>query len=140
MSDTRVHRPADLGRQKQAQAWLDDYEARAADVKAQLDAAGVAPKVADIAWWDGQVQVGCYSSSCLVFKGLGLEIAALADGDGDGEPDNEGQALGLEQLGGLSDVDLGPENVDNGSELHADDQQSARSTHMWLSSQVMMKF
>ena len=124
---------ADLGRQKQAQAWLDDYEARAADVKAQLDAAGVAPKVADIAVWDGQVQVGCYSISCLVFKDLGLEITALADGDGDGEPDNEGQALSLEQLGGLSDVDVIFTGVsEDGSGLITDDE-SLKSNALWLS-------
>jgi len=37
---------------------------------------------------------------------------------------------------GLSDVDLGPENVVNGSGLNADDQHSVEGEHMWLSSPV----
>lgn len=124
---------ADLGREKQARAWLDDYEARAADVKAQLDAAGLAPKVADVSFWDGQVQVGCYSISCLVFKDLGLQITALADGDGDGEPDNKGQALSLEQLGGLSDVDVIFTGVSEDGSGLITDEEALKANALWTS-------
>ncbi|MBK8461737.1 MAG: ABC transporter substrate-binding protein [Nigerium sp.] len=96
----------DLGREDKAQAWLDRYHARIAEVKKDLDAQGIAPTVADVSFWDGQVSVGCYSISCLVFADLGLEISPLADGDGDGMVDNQGRALSMEQLGQLSDIDV----------------------------------
>ncbi|WP_217184903.1 ABC transporter substrate-binding protein [Streptomyces sp. AC495_CC817] len=96
----------DLGREEQAQAWFDDYDARAAEIKEELAAKGDSPVVADISFWDGQVQIGCYSISCLVFADLGLEISPLADGDGDGTPDNTGRTLSMEQLGDLSGIDL----------------------------------
>jgi len=96
----------DLGRQKQAQAWLSDYQDRAEKVKSELDEKGIHPTVADISFWDGQISVGCYSISCLVFKDLGLEISEYADGDGDGKVDNTGQSLSMEQLGKLADVDV----------------------------------
>lgn len=96
----------DLGREEQAQAWLDDYHARVAETKKELEAQGISPVVADISFWDGEVSIGCYSISCLVFKDLGLEISPLADGDGDGEPDNTGRTLSMEQLGQLADIDV----------------------------------
>ncbi|MFT4136941.1 ABC transporter substrate-binding protein [Microbacterium sp.] len=122
---------ADLGREKQAQAWLDDYEQRAADVKAQLDAAGIHPTVADLSFWDGEVTVGCYSISCLVFADLGLPITALADGDGDGEPDNEGQKLSLEQLGGLSDVDVIFTGVSEDGSGLITDEEALQANALW---------
>lgn len=124
---------ADLGREKQAQAWLDDYEKRAADVKAQLEAEGVSPKVADISFWDGEVSVGCYSISCLVFKDLGLEITALADGDGDGEPDNEGRKLSMEQLGELSDVDVIFTGVSEDGSGLISDEEALKANALWTS-------
>ncbi|MBL3687219.1 ABC transporter substrate-binding protein [Leucobacter zeae] len=96
----------DLGREAQAEEWFDAYAARAAEVQEQLDAQDIHPVVADISFWEGEVSVGCYSISCLVFADLGLEITPLADGDGDGEPDNEGRKLSMEQLGQLADVDV----------------------------------
>nr|WP_243695439.1 ABC transporter substrate-binding protein [Agromyces protaetiae] len=104
--DKFVKLATDLGREDRAQAWLDDYAARAADVKAELDAQGISPVVADVSFWDGQISVGCYSISCLVFADLGLEISPLADGDGDGAPDGEGTTLSLEQIGELSGIDV----------------------------------
>ncbi|WP_054686729.1 ABC transporter substrate-binding protein [Microbacterium sp. No. 7] len=96
----------DLGREEQARAWFDAYEARAAEIKAELEENGIAPTVADVSFWDGQVNIGCYSISCLVFADLGLEISPLADGDGDGKVDSTGRALSMEQLGQLSDIDV----------------------------------
>lgn len=121
----------DLGRDEQAKAWLDDYEARATQIKEQLDAAGIAPVVADVSYWDGQVQVGCYSISCLVFKDLGLEISAAADGDGDGEPDSIGTALSMEQLGDLADVDVFFTGVsEDGSGLMTDEE-ALKANALW---------
>lgn len=123
----------DLGRQEQAQAWLDAYEKKAADIKAQLDAQGLAPVVADVSFWDGQVQVGCYSISCLVFKDLGLEISAAADGDGDGEADAKGKALSMEQLGELADADVFFTGVaEDGSGLITDEA-ALKANALWTS-------
>lgn len=96
----------DVGREKQAQAWSDDYQARVDALKKDLAAAGVAPKVAAVEFWDGELGVSCYSTICLVFADLGLEISELSDGDGDGKPDDTGQTLSMEQVGKLADVDV----------------------------------
>ncbi|HEY5882372.1 MAG TPA: ABC transporter substrate-binding protein [Nakamurella sp.] len=96
----------DLGRTEQYQAWVDAYRARIDEVRGKLDAAGIHPVVADVSYWDGQVNVGCYGVPCLVFDDLGLEISPVADSDGDGEGDSTGRALTLEQLGELSGVEV----------------------------------
>jgi iron complex transport system substrate-binding protein len=121
----------DLGREEQAQAWLDEYEAKVTDIKAELDEKGISPVVADISYWDGQVQIGCYSISCLVFKDLGLEISPLADGDGDGEPDNTGRTLSMEQLGDLADIDLILTGVSEDGSGLITDEEALKSNPLW---------
>lgn len=96
----------DLGREDRAKAWLDDYASRIDATKQKIQAKGQAPVVADISYYNGEVNIGCYSISCLIFADLGLEISPLADGDGDGKPDNQGRKLSMEQLGQLSDIDV----------------------------------
>ncbi|MFT4258251.1 ABC transporter substrate-binding protein [Microbacterium sp.] len=121
----------DLGREEQAQAWLDDYEARAADVKAELEEQGISPVVADISYWDGQVQTGCYSIACLVFADLGLEITPLADGDGDGKPDTTGQPLSAEQIGDLADIDVIFTGVSEDGSGLITDEEALKSNPLW---------
>ncbi|WP_240665935.1 ABC transporter substrate-binding protein [Agromyces sp. LHK192] len=123
----------DLGREEQAQAWLDDYQARAEEVKAELESQGIAPVVADVSFWDGQLSVGCYSISCLVFADLGLEISPLADGDGDGEPDNTGQTLSLEQIGELADVDVIFTGVSEDGSGFIGDDEALKTNALWTS-------
>ncbi len=96
----------DLGRTEQYQAWTDAYQARVDEIRGKLAAAGSKPVVADVSYWDGQVNVGCYGVPCLVFDDLGLEITPLADSDGDGRGDSTGRKFTLEQLGELSGVDV----------------------------------
>jgi len=122
---------ADLGREKQAQAWLDDYAARIAEVKEQLDAEGIAPVVADISFWEGQINVGCYSISCLVFADLGLEISPLADGDGDGEPDSDGTSLSMEQVGQLADIDVIFTGVSEDGSGLITDEEALQANPLW---------
>ncbi len=129
---------SDLGRAKQAEAWRDQYDARVAEVKAQLDENGVAPVVADVTFWGGQVQISCYSISCLVFKDLGLQISPLADGDGDGEPDSTGRALSPEQVGDLRDIDLIVTTVNqDGSDLITNNE-AVTSNPLWASLPFVM--
>lgn len=97
---------ADLGRTEQYQAWVDTYQARVDEVRGKLDAAGIHPVVADVAYWDGQINVGCYGLPCLVFNDLGLSITPVADSDGDGRGDTTGRKLTLEQVGELSGIDV----------------------------------
>ena len=87
-----------LGREEQYQAWTDDYEARVAEVRAELDARGVHPVLAPVDYWDGQVTVSCYGVPCLVMRDLGLEITPLATADG--------TTLSPEQLTQLADADV----------------------------------
>ncbi len=122
---------ADLGREKQAQAWLDDYAARIADVKEQLDAEGIAPVVADISFWEGQINVGCYSISCLVFADLGLEISPLADSDGDGKPDSDGTSLSMEQVGQLADIDVFFTGVSEDGSGLITDEEALQANPLW---------
>lgn len=89
---------AQLGREEQAQAWFDSYEARVAEVKAALEERDIAPVVGPVDYWDGQVSASCYGIPCLVFADLGLEITPLAT--------VEGTALSPEQLSQLSDIDV----------------------------------
>ncbi|WP_350350944.1 ABC transporter substrate-binding protein [Microbacterium sp. A8/3-1] len=122
---------ADLGREKQAQAWLDDYAARIAEVKEQLDAEGIAPVVADISFWEGQINVGCYSISCLVFADLGLEISPLADSDGDGKPDSDGTSLSMEQVGQLADIDVIFTGVSEDGSGLITDEEALQANPLW---------
>lgn len=93
------HRTAiDLGREDRYQAWVDEYDARVAEVKAELDERDIHPVIAPVDYWDGQVSVSCYGVPCLVFDDLGLEVTPLATA--------EGTALSPEQLSQLADTDV----------------------------------
>lgn len=120
-----------LGREDKAQAWLDSYQARAAEVKAELESKGVAPVVADVSYWEGEVNIGCYSISCLIFKDLGLEISPLADGDGDGKVDNIGRTLSAEQLGQLADIDVIFTGVSEDGSGLITEEQALTSNPLW---------
>lgn len=89
-----------LDREEQYQAWTDTYEARVAEIKAELDARDIHPVVGPVDYWDGQVNASCYGVPCLVFADLGLEITPLAEGSTDGT------SLSTEQLTQLSDIDV----------------------------------
>ncbi|MFJ4225166.1 ABC transporter substrate-binding protein [Microbacterium sp. NPDC089695] len=97
----------DLGREDEWQAWVDQYEARVADIRARLDAADIHPVVADMGYWDGQVTVSCYGVPCLVFADLGLEMAPLMNATEEGLPASDEYAeLSPEQLGQLEGIDV----------------------------------
>lgn len=87
--------------------------------------------MADVSFWNGEVNVGCYSISCLIFKDLGLEISPLADGDGDGEPDNTGTTLSMEQLGQLSDIDLILTGVSEDGSGLITDEEALKANPLW---------
>ena len=89
-----------LGRTAQYQAWTDAYQARADELKAELDAAGVDPLVAPLGLWEGKVGASCYGTICLVLEDLGLRISDLATAE-----DGVGTELSLEQLDKLKDLD-----------------------------------
>ncbi len=87
-----------LDREDKYQAWTDTYEARVAEVRAELDERGIHPVVGPVDYWDGQVGASCYGLPCLVFADLGLEVTPLAT--------VEGTNLSAEQLSQLSDIDV----------------------------------
>lgn len=97
----------DLGREDEWQAWVDQYEARVADIRARLDAADIHPVVADMGYYEGQVTVSCYGVPCLVFADLGLEMAPLMNATDEGLPASDDYAeLSPEQLGQLEGIDV----------------------------------
>jgi iron complex transport system substrate-binding protein len=100
-----------LDRVAQQQAWTAAYDARVAEVKGKLAAAGVAPVVASVGYWEGKVAVDCYGVPCLVYRDLGLIITPLADG--------EGSELSSEQVDQLSGVDVAFMSVGDGAEAQA---------------------
>jgi iron complex transport system substrate-binding protein len=87
-----------LGREDRYQAWMDTYEARVAEIKAELESRDIHPVVGPVDYWDGQVSASCYGLPCLVFADLGLEVTPLATVDG--------TSLSPEQLSQLSDIDV----------------------------------
>lgn len=101
-----------LDRQEQQQAWTAAYDARVAEVKQKLAAAGVDPVVAAAGYWVGAVTVNCYGVPCLVFEDLGLTVSPLADGD-------EGTQLSSEQLDQLAGIDNVFMSVTEGEEGQA---------------------
>lgn len=96
----------DLGREDQWQEWVDAYDARVADVRERLDAAGIDPVVADLAWYEGQATAQCRGVPCLVFADLGLTIAPLTNAGADGLPAGDATPLSTEQLGQLEGIDV----------------------------------
>lgn len=104
---------SDLGRTAQYEAWTEEYEARVADIRARLDEKGIDPVVADLSFWDGQVQGGCYGVPCLVFADLGLQVDPVMNSDENGLPaSDEYAALSMEQLAELSNIDVVFSGVD----------------------------
>jgi len=95
----------------QQQAWTAAYDARIAEVKEKLAAAGVSPVVGGVGYWEGKVSVDCYGVPCLVFRDLGLTITPLADG--------EGSQLSSEQVDQLAGVELAFMSVGEGAEGQA---------------------
>ncbi|MEU6860157.1 ABC transporter substrate-binding protein [Glycomyces sp. NPDC046736] len=89
-----------LGRGQYFQEWKAIYDARVAEVRAQLtDPAAIT--VAPVGYWDDQFQTGCYSGvECQVFEDLGLTVAPTSL-----ENDREGEALSGEQLGRMDGID-----------------------------------
>lgn len=105
--DVVAQAATDLGREEQWQAWVDQYEARVADIRARLDAADIHPVVADVGYWDGQVTTSCYGVPCLVFADLGLEMSPLMNATADGLPASDEYAeLSPEQVGQLEGIDV----------------------------------
>lgn len=96
----------DLGREEQWQAWTDDYEARVAEIRAELDAEGIDPVVADVSFYEGQVGTSTYGVPALVFSDLGLQITPLMMADEDGLPAGDGTQFSMEQLGELDGIDV----------------------------------
>jgi iron complex transport system substrate-binding protein len=96
----------DLGREEQYQAWTDAYEARVAEIRAELDAAGIDPVVADVSFYEGEVGTSTYGVPALVFSDLGLNISPLMMADEDGLPAGDGTTFSMEQLGQLDEIDV----------------------------------
>lgn len=86
-----------LGRTAEHDAWTEKYQAKVADIRARLDAAGIDPVVGSVGVDDDQVTVSCYGTPCLVFDDLGLDITPLSDG--------EGASLSFEEVGQLEGID-----------------------------------
>jgi iron complex transport system substrate-binding protein len=97
---------ADLGREEQHQAWVDSYEARVAEIRAELDEKGLDPVVADMSFWEGEVGLSTYGVPALVYSDLGLSVSPLMESDEAGLPAGDGTTLSLEQLGDLSGIDV----------------------------------
>jgi iron complex transport system substrate-binding protein len=97
---------ADLGREEQHQAWVDSYEARVAEIRAELDEKGLNPVVADMSFWEGEVGLSTYGVPALVYSDLGLSVSPLMESDEAGLPAGDGTTLSLEQLGDLSGIDV----------------------------------
>lgn len=105
--DVAAQAAADLGREDEWQAWVDQYEARVADIRERLDVADIHPVVADIGLWEGQVTTSCYGVPCLVFADLGLEMSPLMNATDEGLPaSDEYTELSPEQVGQLEGVDI----------------------------------
>jgi len=89
----------DLGRQEQYDQWLKAYEEHGAEAKKSIDAAGNGGlTVATLGYWDGKVNVDCYSYlECGVFDTIGLKTEKLSK--------QKGLSLSLEELDQLKNVD-----------------------------------
>ncbi|WP_460782791.1 ABC transporter substrate-binding protein [Microbacterium tumbae] len=122
----------DLGREEQWQAWVDQYEARIADIRARLDAADVHPVVADIGYWDGQVQTSCYGVPCLVFADLGLEIAPQMNATEEGLPASEEYtSLSPEQVGQLEGIDVVFTSAEEDGTVWVEEDEALQQNELW---------
>ncbi|UCR89939.1 ABC transporter substrate-binding protein [Mycetocola spongiae] len=88
-----------LDREKEYQAWVDTYDARVAEIRAQLTERGIDPVVSPVSPMGDEINVSCYGVPCLVFADLGLRIEPLAEGQ-------EGTTLSLEEVDQLSGIDF----------------------------------
>lgn len=104
--DSAAKAAEDLGREAQWQEWLDQYEARVADIRTSLDEEGLDPVVADIAYYEEQTIAQCRGVPCLVFADLGLRIDPLTNADENGLPSGEPETLSLEHLDQLDGIDV----------------------------------
>lgn len=122
----------DLGREEQWQEWVDQYEARIADIRSRLDAADIHPVVADVGYWDGQVTTSCYGVPCLVFADLGLEMAALMNATEDGLPASDEYAeLSPEQLGQLEGIDVVFTGAEEDGTVWVEEDEALQQNAIW---------
>ncbi|GAA1665252.1 hypothetical protein GCM10009830_08510 [Glycomyces endophyticus] len=91
---------AALGRSQYYEEWKAIYDARIAEVAAEIDDPA-SITVAPVGYWEDQFQTGCYAGvECQVFDDLGLTIAPTSL-----ENNREGEALSGEQLGKMDGID-----------------------------------
>lgn len=122
----------DLGREEQWQEWVDQYEARIADIRSRLDAADIHPIVADVGYWDGQVTTSCYGVPCLVFADLGLEMAPLMNATEDGLPASDEYAeLSPEQLGQLEGIDVVFTGAEEDGTVWVEEDEALQQNAIW---------
>ncbi|MGN7965218.1 ABC transporter substrate-binding protein [Microbacterium sp. 22179] len=122
----------DLGREEQWQEWVDQYEARIADIRSRLDAADIHPVVADVGYWDGQVTTSCYGVPCLVFADLGLEMAPLMNATEDGLPASDEYAeLSPEQLGQLEGIDVVFTGAEEDGTVWVEEDEALQQNAIW---------
>ncbi|MGW8483018.1 ABC transporter substrate-binding protein [Microbacterium sp. NPDC055903] len=122
----------DLGREEQWQAWVDQYEARVADIRERLDAADIHPVVADVGYWEGQVTTSCYGVPCLVFADLGLEMSPLMNATEEGLPASDEYAeLSPEQVGQLDGIDVVFTSANEDGTVWVEDDEALQQNALW---------
>lgn len=121
----------DLGREEQWQVWTDDYEARVAEIRAELDAAGIDPVVADVSFWEGEVGTSTYGVPALVFSDLGLQISPLMMADENGLPAGDGTTFSMEQLGELDSIDIVFASVNEDGSGLLGEEEALTSNALW---------
>lgn len=130
--DVVAQAATDLGREEQWQAWVDQYEARVADIRARLDAADIHPVVADVGYWNGQVTTSCYGVPCLVFADLGLEMSPLMNATEDGLPASDEYAeLSPEQVGQLEGIDVVFTGASEDGTVWVEDDEALLQNTLW---------
>lgn len=100
----------DLGREDRYEQWVEKYDRRVAEIKAELEKRDISPLVASLNFYQGQIAVDCYGLPCLVFKDLGLEVTPLATAS------DEGTSLSLEELEQLSGIEFAVSSIGAGGE------------------------
>ncbi len=111
---------AALGRTEAYEAWVEQYDARVAEVRESIGTKADGVVVAPLFIGEGKVTSACYTGvECSVFEDLGLTVLPAAKKKG-----GEGVTLSAEQFAQLSDVDLGfflASNYDTALETALDD-------------------
>jgi iron complex transport system substrate-binding protein len=122
----------DLGREDEWQAWVDQYEARVADIRERLDEADIDPVVADIGYYEGQVTTSCYGVPCLVFADLGLRMDPLMNATDEGLPaSDEYTELSGEQVGQLSGIDIAFTSADENGDIWVETDEALQQNELW---------